>query len=112
TPSSAGVITVTGNVTINPGSTLTLTPVPNIGPYTVGTIYNVIQTPGVLTGTFSSFTTNNPLFSGHLFYTNNNVFFELDKIGLGPVNVTGNSSNVATALNTIVGNGITIIDTL
>ena len=70
------LVNATGNITIDPGATFAL--MPDMGIYTAGTIYEVMQsTGGAVTGTFSNFTNTNPMVMGHLVYTPSGVFFEV-----------------------------------
>jgi uncharacterized protein with beta-barrel porin domain len=112
TPTSTDLIIVSGNVTIHPGATFSL--IPDSGIYSLGTTYEVIQsTGGVVTGTFSNFTTTAPLLQGQLFYTSSGVFFEVDdSISLVNFVASGNAGKVSAAIDQVISSGNTSLNPL
>jgi autotransporter-associated beta strand protein len=105
TPTAAGFASVSGNAGINGVATTKLAS----GAYSVGQRFTLITATGGVSGTFSSLTAPGmPLsLKGRLSYDANNVYLNLDPNVLTPLlsNATGNQSNVAKAIDTVVTGG-------
>lgn len=99
-PSAASLLSVTGNVNISPGSTLSVFFEPGL--YTSGVTRTILTTTGALNNTFSSVTTNSAILSVTPVYLNSN---ELDLLitasPFASVVTSGNAGAVATCIDKI-----------
>lgn len=98
-PTTSDLLDVTGSVTIDASTTLSIFPVPDV--YTTPFTYLVIDTSGGVTGTFSSVVSALPLFDSSAIYTPTQVLLEVQIIPVGTLVGTGNAAPVAACLDSL-----------
>jgi autotransporter-associated beta strand protein len=98
-PTSADLVDIqSGNLTINPGATLAIEPLPGTYPSS-GISFPIIQTTGGVSGTFTNVTTSNSLFfQAFPLYTADSVSLQLNVVNFAQLPVTGNAKQVAVYL--------------
>ena len=98
-PATIDLIDITGDLTIQNGSSLHLIPAAAI--YPDDFIYQIIGTTGGVTGTFSSVTSTLPLFQPLVVYTPNDVFLKGSFLPFISIFNKGNAEQVAKCLDSM-----------
>ncbi|MCB1115647.1 MAG: autotransporter domain-containing protein, partial [Chlamydiia bacterium] len=97
TPTTTDLLNVSGTFTIDPNATFFFTPL--VGDYTSGQTYTVVQ-GGVINGTFTQVNDPFPLFQGTLIHQANAILLQLELLPISSLpNLDSNAAKVAACLD-------------
>lgn len=96
-PLTSDLLDITGSLTINDGSTLSVMPIP--GNYTTPSSFLIANTTLGVTGVFSTVTSSLPLFTFDVVYTPTQILLQMSITPVVDLFATGNAGAVAECLN-------------
>jgi outer membrane autotransporter protein len=99
-PTAASLLNITGNLTLQPSTTLQITP--DAGIYSAPLQLTIAQTTGNVTGTFSNVTYTSPLVQFNVQYLPQSIVLSLSAAPFITVVPTGNASKVANSLSGVI----------
>lgn len=96
-PSTSDFVNITGSLTMNNGSTLSIIETP--GMYSPFTTYHIAHASGGVFNTFTNLTSSLPLLFQNVFYDTNDIFLTISFVKFSDIFTKGNAAQVAACLD-------------